>query len=129
MSKTNSSGKKISDNSWFLVTIVLLGLVMVFVVLMRYGSAKPTSKEDPFAQLTSDQVALVDEITYDIGPCPCGQCDLQLSNCDCDHPNGAETLKGAMAQGIKRGLTKDQILQDLQERYGVSVASPVAPSQ
>ncbi len=129
MGRTTSNSKNIKSQPWLLLAVVLVGLLVAFVVLVGYDGVKPAQEKNPYSQLTSTQVSLADEITDEIGLCPCGQCNVQLTACDCDHPKGAETLKGTIAQGIKQGWAKDQILQDLQQRYGISVASPVVPSQ
>ena len=51
--------------------------------------------------------------------CACEGCDeLQLVECECNMPRGAQEEKGFMRQKLKAGLSVDQIIQLVDEKYG-----------
>jgi cytochrome c-type biogenesis protein CcmH/NrfF len=51
--------------------------------------------------------------------CACGQCgELPLIDCTCESPRGAKETKDFIRERLREGLTVDQVIQRLEERYG-----------
>jgi Double zinc ribbon len=52
--------------------------------------------------------------------CPCGQCNiLELSDCNCNHPSGANEVKGFIDQKISESTyTVQEIIEQVDNKYG-----------
>ncbi len=52
--------------------------------------------------------------------CPCGQCGIpELTDCNCNHPNGALEVKGYIDRLIAAGnLSVEQIINEVDKKYG-----------
>jgi hypothetical protein len=55
--------------------------------------------------------------------CACGGCgELPLIECTCDMPKGAQEEKSFMRRMLKEGLSVEQIIQLVDEKYGLKVS-------
>ena len=51
--------------------------------------------------------------------CACGGCgELQLATCQCDMPSGAEEERAFIRYNLKDGLTVDQVIEMVDNKYG-----------
>ena len=66
---------------------------------------------------TSADPALVRAVTNDV-MCPCGSCTLALVDCHCPT---AEEITIVIEKSVSRGLSKEEILRSLVNRYGKQV--------
>ncbi len=99
--------------------LVAVGVVFGFVVFKFSAkpivSAFPTSSEMP--GVSSIQSAAVSDVAREL-MCPCGSCSDPLDPCQCDHPDGAVTVKAFIAQKLAEGHKKPHIIDMVHEKYG-----------
>ncbi|NOZ93857.1 MAG: hypothetical protein GXP47_03820 [Acidobacteria bacterium] len=50
--------------------------------------------------------------------CPCGNCQLRLADCDCDHDRGAHEVKAFIRERIRDGRTASEIIAAFDRVYG-----------
>lgn len=51
--------------------------------------------------------------------CPCGRCEDELKDCQCEHPRGAREVKDFIDKKIAKGeYTKDYIVSKVEQQYG-----------
>jgi cytochrome c-type biogenesis protein CcmH/NrfF len=51
--------------------------------------------------------------------CACGGCgELFLIDCTCDMPLGAKEEKDFIRDGLRQGLTVNQVVQRVEQKYG-----------
>ncbi len=99
------------------ISILIVVLIAVFLLVGCQTSNQQNKGWQEWDSLTPSQRTTAEEITNVIGPCPCNQCSLTLTDCTCDHPQGALEIKTAIAEDIKSGKSKDDILEGLKEKY------------
>ncbi|MBI5166731.1 MAG: hypothetical protein HY998_03170 [candidate division NC10 bacterium] len=49
--------------------------------------------------------------------CPCGRCQLTLTECHCDDPRGAVEVKGFIQARLDEGKPKDEVIRLVKEKY------------
>ncbi len=50
--------------------------------------------------------------------CQCGECDLVLTDCTCDDPNGAQEMTGYITGLVGQGMPENDIIAAVQAKYG-----------
>ena len=50
--------------------------------------------------------------------CPCGNCDLTLSDCTCDHSGGSEEVKGYIEQRLADGQSAEEVIEGVERSFG-----------
>lgn len=88
-------------------------LVIILISLVLLGAA--CASADP---------AQVRAVTDDV-MCPCGSCTLVLVECHCPTAN---EITAVIEKSVSRGLSKEEILQSLVNRYGRQVLAAQAQS-
>lgn len=86
----------------FAGTIVVLALIILVLSLAACSSSKTV--------LASDIRSISEGLN-----CVCGSCDEIVSECDCET---AEKLTTQIKDGLSRGHSEEQIIQDLVKQYG-----------
>ncbi len=50
--------------------------------------------------------------------CPCGNCQLRLADCDCDHDRGAQEVKAFIRERIRAGRSAAEVIAAFDRVYG-----------
>jgi cytochrome c-type biogenesis protein CcmH/NrfF len=94
--------------SRFACTIVVLAVIISVLTLAACSNSNTV--------LASDMRRVSEGLN-----CVCGDCDKILSECDCET---AEKLTTQVKDGLSRGHSKEQIVQELVEQYGQRLLVP-----
>ena len=86
----------------FVCTIVVSVLISLVLILAACSSSNTV--------LASDIRSISEGLN-----CVCGSCDEIVSECDCET---AEKLTTQVKNGLSRGHSEEQIIQDLVKQYG-----------
>ncbi len=86
----------------FACIIVVLALIILVLILAACSSSNTV--------LASDIRSISEGLN-----CVCGGCDEIVSECDCET---AEKLTTQIKNGLSRGHSEEQIIQDLVKQYG-----------
>lgn len=86
----------------FAGTIVVLALIILVLILAACSNSNTV--------LASDIRSISEGLN-----CVCGGCDETVSECDCET---AEKLTTQIKDGLSRGHSEEQIIQDLVKQYG-----------
>ena len=94
-----------------------MGIKKLFIILILISlvllPATPALAQEVTAESVTDQLM-----------CQCG-CDLVLSACNCELPNGAVEMKAIISEQLAQGESQQEILNFFFARYGAQVlASP-----
>ena len=86
----------------FAGTIVVLALIILVLILAACSNSNTVSASD---------IRSISEWLN----CVCGSCDEIVSECDCET---AEKVTAQIKNGLSRGHSEEQIIQDLVKQYG-----------
>ncbi|UCH20104.1 MAG: cytochrome c-type biogenesis protein CcmH [Deltaproteobacteria bacterium] len=131
VSKTVSRNRKPEPSYWKVVAIIAVifsvGLTVkaVFfptkVPVINPGiasSPSPARASQPVAQ-TNDPLESQVKLVAANFRCACGGCgELFLVDCTCDMPRGAKEEKTYIREQLEKGLTVDQVVQLVDQKYG-----------
>lgn len=131
VSKTLSTTRKPEPSYWRVVAIIAIifsvGLTVkaVFfpprVSVINPGIASspgPERASQPVAQ-TNDPIDSQVKLVAAYFRCACGGCgELFLVDCTCDMPRGAKEEKTYIREQLEKGLTVDQVVQLVDQKYG-----------
>ncbi len=86
----------------FARSIVVLAVIILVLILAACSSSNTV--------LASDIRSISEGLN-----CVCGSCDEIVSECDCET---AEKLTTQIKNGLSKGRSEEQIIQDLVQQYG-----------
>ncbi len=86
----------------FTCTVVVLALIILVLILAACSNSNTVSASD------------IRNISEGLN-CVCGGCDEVVSECDCET---AEELTTIVKNGLSKGHSEEQIVQDLVGQYG-----------
>jgi len=108
-----TAGKGVRIPMPLLVAGGVLILFLGFLIFQRSGNQVAQQQPAQIDQTMQSKVFAVAENFQ----CPCGECNDNLSICDCNSPNGAMEVKGFILKGLEQGKTVEQLKQAVAIRY------------
>ena len=121
--KTVSDVKTVSIQTvWAIVSVVALIISAVLIVKTVSVNNGPPVRINPKTSIQSSNSIHDDAKVQLVATrfrCACGGCgELPLDECTCDMPNGAVEEKNFIRKKLKQGLTIDQAVKAVNEKYG-----------
>ncbi len=102
------------------VVAASLAAVLVVLGVVWYLTTRQPGREDPAPSFATgtEWSAAVQRIAAQFN-CPCGKCGVtRLDVCTCDIARGAVETKGFIATLLNQGLKQDEVIKQVEERYG-----------
>jgi hypothetical protein len=114
-----SSGAGINSFVGYAILAIFVIGITWFIAWSFSSSSRPRRVNQPVAQSPaagawSDEVQAISANFI----CPCGTCSDRLDVCDCDEPGGAVEVKAYIKSLLEQGLTKFEVVAQVEERYG-----------
>lgn len=106
------AGKGVRIPMPLLVAGGVLILFLGFLIFQRSGNQVAQQPMQIDQTMQSKVFAVAEDFQ-----CPCGDCNDNLSICDCNAPNGAMEVKGFILKGLEQGKTAEQVKQAVAIRY------------
>lgn len=131
INRTVPGNRKPETSYWKVVAIIAivfslgLGIKAVFfppqvpvITQGQISSPGPASTSRPVSQ-TGDSISSQVKLVAANFRCACGGCgELFLVDCTCDMPKGAKEEKTFIRKQLQKGLSVDQVIQLVDQRYG-----------
>jgi len=123
--KTKESAKVWEPSYWMIVAVFAImlsaGLMVKVVFFPGHAPQSNTAQHRTSFNLDNSlegQILLVSSKFK----CSCGGCgELPLIECDCSMPRGAQEEKGFIRRKLREGLTIDQVVKLVEEKYGLRI--------
>ena len=134
--KKRNTKKKIpeqrpSQSSYWKITAILASIFAVglFVKVAFFQSSypvTPVTAENSYQSPPPPQNASLESQVRRVASnfkCACGGCgELPLVECTCDMPRGAVEEKNYIRNKLREGLTVDQVVQLVKDKYGYMIS-------
>ena len=102
--------------------IISVSLIVKLVLLDSRPESARVESDAPSPQLAGAFDARV-QLVASRFKCACGGCgELPLAECECDMPQGAVEEKTFIRNQLEKGLTIDQVVKLVDEKYGLKVS-------
>ena len=126
MSKKNKSVKNaktdLTQKGWIIVSVVALILSGGLIAKLAINTDNAPIKANRNALNESPSIAIKDariQLVASRFRCACGGCgELPLDECTCDMPRGAVEEKNFIRDKLAQGLTIDEVVNAVNEKYG-----------
>lgn len=107
---------------WIVITVVALIVSVGLIAKLVWVSNDTPGNTNRTASVQSKNVANPDariQLVASRFRCACGGCgELPLDECTCDMPRGAVEEKNFIRNQLQQGLTIDQVVKRVNEKYG-----------
>ena len=107
---------------WIAVTVVALIVSVGLIAKLVLVSNDTPVNTNQTSSVQSKNVASPDariQLVASRFRCACGGCgELPLDECTCDMPRGAVEEKNFIRNQLQQGLTIDQVVKQVNEKYG-----------
>ena len=121
-SRQKTRTKKSSRYTWNFISIfaiVISAGLIVSLVLSQSSTPKKNVVEPSVSNQAPTSFDARVQLVASRFRCACGGCgELQLAECTCDMPRGAVEEKTFIRDQLNKGLTVDQVVKLVDEKYG-----------
>ena len=120
--KRQIATKQSGPNYWMIVAIIAIffsvGLVAKITFFSNEAPSGSTVTYETVPKGSDSIERQIQQISSNFR-CACGGCgELPLLECECDMPRGAQEEKGFMRRMLKEGLSVEQIIELVDQKYG-----------
>jgi len=111
------------ESSYLKITAILASVFAIglFIKVAFFQQSDPLylAGSDPSSQKLNSSIEYrVQQVAANF-KCACGGCgELPLDECTCDMPRGAKEEKNYIRNKLRDGLTVDQVVQLVNDKYG-----------
>ena len=120
--KRQIATKQSGPNYWMIVAIIAIFFAVGLVAKITFFSNEaPSGSIITYETVSegSDSLERQVQLISSNFRCACGGCgELPLIECECDMPRGAQEEKGFMRRMLKEGLSVEQIIELVDQKYG-----------
>ena len=121
--RSNAGGRQ--PSYWLIVTAIFFFFAAGIVVKILFAPVSGSNIVSANPQTTSINNAAIESQIKLVAAnfrCACGGCgELPLEVCDCNMPRGAIEEKAFIRKKLQEGLTIDQVIKLVDEKYGLRV--------
>ena len=120
--KRQISTRQSGPNTWMIVAIIAIFFAVGLIAKITFFSNKaPSGSTITYETITKGSESLDRQVQLISSNfrCACGGCgELPLIECECDMPRGAQEEKGFMRRMLKEGLSVEEIIDLVDQKYG-----------